>query len=77
MLEIKAEMKLMAKSISVIQKKLDTSQSVLADDLPEDISLPISNAEELRGIEKKNWKWKAVDRIWYVVEIKTRNTFLY
>lgn len=52
MLEIKAEMKLMAKSISVIQKKMDTSQSVLADSLPEDISLPISNAEELKAIEK-------------------------
>ena len=52
-LEIKAEMKLMAKSISVIQKKLNTSQSVLADGLPEDISLPISNAEELRGGWKK------------------------
>ena len=52
MLEIKAEMKLMAKSISVIQKKLNTSQSVLADGLPEDISLPISNAEELR----EGWK---------------------
>ena len=43
-----AEMKLMAKSISIIQGEL-----------------------------KKNWKWKAVDRIWYVVEIKTQNTFLY
>ena len=52
MLEIMAEMKLMAKSISIIQKKLDTSQSVLAYGLPEDISLPMSNAEELWGSGK-------------------------